>query len=55
VLLEESAQCVYKHLIKLQQSDETLNQKLLNACMRIVDYAANDEVTKSAVKNIVEV
>lgn len=55
VLLEESGNCIYTHLIKLQPSDESFNEKMLNACMRIVDYVANDEVTNSAIKRITEV
>lgn len=55
MLLEESGKCIYAHLIKLQASDEVFNEKMLNACMRIVDCVANDEVTSNAIKRITEV
>ena len=43
------------HLIKLQPSDKKFNDKMLKACMRIVDYVATDEVANDAVKRITEV
>ena len=55
MLLEESGKCINMHLIKLQASSEGFNEKLLNACMRIVDYVANDEVTKNAIQRITQV
>ena len=55
MLLEESGKCICMHLIKLQASGEVFNDKLLNACMRIVDYVANDEVAKNAIQRITQV
>ena len=55
VLLEESGKCVYMNLIKLQPSGEEFNDKMLKACMRIVDHIATDEVAKDAVQRITEV
>ena len=43
------------HLIKLQPNDESFDEKMLKACMRIVNYVANDEVTNSAIKRITQV
>ena len=55
MLLEESGKCIYMHLIKLQPSGEEFNDKMLRACMRIVDYVATDEVANDAIKRITEV
>ena len=55
MLLEESGKCINMHLIKLQASDEIFTEKMLNACMRIVDCVANNEVTSNAIKRITEV
>ena len=55
MLLEESGNCIYIHLIKLQPCGEVFNDKMLKACMRIVDHIATDEVANKAINRIEKV
>lgn len=55
ILLEETRKCVCTHLIELQPDGEIFNDKLLKACMRIVDHVANDQVANAAIDNIIKV